>query len=238
MTNHGKEFYQCVDEVLSKLDDGVAILKQNVHSSSNKISIGTIPILSGDFITRNIGTYMRDFPQTTFDLFTCIENKEVIKGINDGVYDLGFCFKVEYENDLIFVPMLRQEIVVITKVGHELSKKKSVMLSDLQEYPLITYRENNPLGFFICNLFKEQEIIPNIMFSFDEDITISEIVAQGFGIAVLSNIPILRNYLSIIPLSITSELPILYLAYHKHSNNSKAIQKFIRLLKKSANLHE
>lgn len=234
LTNHGKEFYECVVEVLAKLDDGVAMLKQNVDSASNKIGIGTIPILTGDFITKNIRTYMKFFPQTMFDIFTCIENKEVINGINDGVYDIGFCFKVENEKDLVFVPMLRQELVVIAKVGHELSKKERLMLSDLQGYPLITYRENNPLGVFIRNLFKEQKIVPNIIFAFDEDITISEMVAQDFGIAILANIPLLENYLSVIPINIKSDSPILYLAYHKNSNHSKAIQIFIRLLKTSA----
>ena len=237
LTNYGKEFYQCVTEVLAKLEDGVATLKQNVDSDSSKIDIGTVSILPGDFISKNIRTCIKSFPQTTYDIFTCIKNKEVINGIHDGVYDVGFCYKVDNENDLVFDPMLMQDLVVIAKEGHELTKKERLMLSDIQEYPLITYRENNPLGIFIRNLFKEQKIDPNIVFAFDEEITISEMVAQDFGIAVLSNIPILRNYyLSIIPLDIKSDLPILYLAYHKHLNHSKAIQKFICLLNASATI--
>ena len=57
LTNHGKEFYKCVDDVLNKLDDGVVKLKNNVKNASNKISIAAIPILPSDFITKNIKTY-------------------------------------------------------------------------------------------------------------------------------------------------------------------------------------
>ncbi len=126
--------------------------------------------------------------------------------------------------------MLKQELVAIAKKEHELSKKEILTLSDLQEYPLITYRENNPLGIFIRNLFKEQKVVSNIEFAFDEEITISEMVAQDFGIAILVNIPILQNYLSIIPLDIKSDSPILYLAYHKNSYHSKSIKNFIHHL--------
>lgn len=236
LTNHGSEFYNCVVEVLTKLEDGVAMLKHNIDNASNKICIGTIPIFPVNFITKNIRTYMKYFPQTTFDIFTCIENIEVINGINDGVYDLGFCFKEKNESDLVFVPMLRRELVVISKVGHELSKKERLLLSDIKAYPIITYRESNPLGVFIRNLFNEEKIVPNIIFTFDDGITISEMVAQDFGIAVLTNIPILKNYLSIIPLDLKSDSPILYLVYNKNSNRSKAIQNFVRLLKMSATI--
>lgn len=210
------------------------MLKQSIDSTSIKITIGTIPIFPGNFITSNIRNFMKLYPQTKFDISTCIDNKEVIDGIKDELYDLGFCFMVDKEKDLVFVPMIKRELVVITKVGHELSMKKRLILSDLRGYPLITYRENNPLGIFIRKVFKDQNIVPNIVFAFDEEITISEMVAQDFGIAILANIPVLRHYLPIIPLDTNSDSPLLYLGYHKNSNHSKSIKNFIDLLKESS----
>jgi DNA-binding transcriptional LysR family regulator len=234
LTNHGKEFYQCVVEVLTKLEDGVAALKDNIDSASYKINIGALPIFPSNFISRGIRAYLKSHPQTKFDIFTCIDNKDVINGIYDGEYDFGFCYKEEQENDLVFVPMLRQELVVIAKTDHELSKKKKVAFSDLQEYPLISYRENHPLGIYIRSLLKEQNIFLNFTFAFDEDITICEMVAQDLGVAILNNIPILSKYLSVIPLDLKSDQPILYLAYHRNSIHLKANQKFIQLLKTKA----
>lgn len=236
LTDYGREFYQCIDEVLTLLDDGIAMLKKNAESTSNNIFIATLPLFSVEFISKNIRTFMKLYPQTKFDIFTCINNKEVINGMNDGIYDLGLCYKVDNEKDLVFVPILRQDLVIICKKDHELSKKEKITLSDLREYPLITYRESNPLGAFIRNLFKSQKVEPNIVFAFDEDITICEMVAQDFGIAVLDNMPILRDCFSIIPLDIETDLPLLYLVYHKNSMNSKVIQNFIRLLKTSSTI--
>lgn len=235
LTNYGKEFYLCVEEALTKLEHGITKLKQSSDLSKHKLSIGAVPILPSEFIPKNLRTYINSFPQTNFDIFTCMTNDEVIAGIMDGVYDIGFCSKVETEKDLTFVPMLKQEIVVLTKLDHELSKEKILMPSQLQKYPLITYRENNPLGIYIRNLFKEEEILPNITFSFDVEVTISEMVAHNFGIAVLVNTPILRSYnLAIIPLEVKSDLPILYLAYKNHWNHSDCVKNFIHFLETSS----
>ncbi len=93
LTNCGIEFYKCIEEVLAKLDDGVTMLKQDIDSTSNKITIGTVPIFPGDFISKNIKSYMKSYTQTIFDIFTRMENKEVINGINSGLYDLGFVLR-------------------------------------------------------------------------------------------------------------------------------------------------
>lgn len=234
LTTNGKDFYNCVSEVFTILNNGISALKHNIDSTSGKISIGTIPILAGNFISEKIVNFMKFYPQTKFDIYTCMGNKEVLNGIHDGLYDIGFCFKAETVKDLVFIPMLKQELVVITKVGHKLSKKDQLKLTDLLEYPLITYRENNPLGIFIRKLFLDQKLVPKIAYAFDEDITISEMVARDIGIAVLANIPLLRNYLSIIPLYINAESPVLYLAYRKTSSQPKAIQEFISFLNTNA----
>lgn len=230
LTNQGKEFYNCINDGLTKLDDGIESFKKSVNSDSYRIAIGTIPLLHGDFISKSIKTYMNFSEQTTFDLFTCLESKEIIEGIYNGIYDIGFCFKIENDTDLVFIPMIRQELVVIANKGHDLSYKERLNLNDLKDYPLITYREKNYLGIFIRKVFKEQRITPHIAYTFDGEITISEMVAHDFGIAVVANIPILKNYLSIIPLDIESESPYLYLVYHKNSNKQKSIKKFIRHL--------
>ena len=234
LTRCGKDFYIYVVAALTKLDDGIIMLKKSINMSIDKINIGTIPILSSDFIPKNIRFYTGFYPKTSFDIFTCATSKRVIAGIKNSIYDIGFCFKAESENDLCFLPMLNQELVVITKAGHQLSQKRKLELSTLGKYPLITYRENNPLGISIRSLFREQGIVPNIVSSFDEEITIREMVAQDFGIAVLANAPVLQNHnLSIIPLDVKSDLAILYLVYQKSYDYSDSVKKFIHLLKSS-----
>lgn len=232
LSNNGKEFYVCVADVLTRLEKGISLLKHNCDSSSDELNIGTIPVLSGNFIQKNIRLHTTSYPKTNFNIFSCMTNDEVITGINDGVFHIGFCSKDKKEKHVDFVPMFRHELVVITKVGHELSKKEKLLFTNLINYPLITYREKHPFGILIYNLLRKQKIVSNIIYTFDDEITISEMVAQDFGIAVVVNTPILRNFnLAIIPLDVKSDSPILYLAYHKQAIFSKPTMNFIHLLK-------
>lgn len=228
LTKHGKDFYKCVVDVLTRLEDGVAMLRQSIADESGKISIAVLPVVPGDFIPKNVRSFIGLYPNIQFDIFTCIENKQIIDGLNDGTYDIGFCHKVLNESELTFVPVIKNQLVVVAKSDSNLFKKEKLTISDLRKLPLITYRESNPIGLFIRSLFTEQNIVPNIVFSFDEEMTITEMVTEDFGVAVLADKPILHSYLSVIPLDIQTEPPVLYLAYHKNSHHSANTYNFIR----------
>lgn len=228
LTKYGKEFYNYVAEVLALLEEGISAVKQSIEIDSGKISIGALPISPANLIAKNIRSFLNKNSDVTFDIFTCIDNSDIINGVLDGVYDIGLCYKFSREKDLVYIPVLKRDFVVITKYGHELSQKGSLTISDLQDIPLITYRESNPLGLFIRNQFKNENINPNIIFSFDEEITISEMVAHDLGIAILIKLPLLQHYLSLIPLKINAEPPTLYLIYHKESDHAKIIRRFVR----------
>lgn len=228
LTKYGKEFYNYVAEVLTQLETGVSAVKQSIESDFGKISVVTLPVLPINIITKSVRTFLQKNPEITFDIYTCLDNGDIINSVLDGLYDIGLCYKIIKEKDLVYIPIMKRELIVITKNGHELSQKESLTLTDLQNIPLITYRENNPLGIFIRNQFKKENINPNIIFSFDEEVTISEMVAQDFGIAVLVKIPVFNNCLSFIPLKIKTEPPVLYLIYHKDSGHAKLIHRFVR----------
>lgn len=228
LTKYGKEFYSYVVEVLTLLEEGIYAVKQSIEHDSLKISIGSLPIVSCDFISKSVRSFKDYNPDITFDVYTCTDNNEVINGVIDGIYDIGLCFRQNNENNLVYVPVLKRELVVITKHGHELSHNDSLSLSDLLRFPLITYKERSPLGLFVRNLFKNENLTPNIVFSFDDEVTISEMVAQDLGIAILVDIPVFRHYLSIIPLDIKLEPPVIYMIYHKDSSHTKIIFSFLR----------
>lgn len=148
LTKYGKEFYNYVVEVLTRLEAGVSAVKQSIENDSSKLSIGTLPVLPVNIITKNVHTFLNKNPEISFDIYTCIDNSEIIRGVLEGTYDIGLCYKIIKENNLVYIPIMKRELVVITKYGHELSQKKSLCLTDLQNMPLITYRESNPLGLF------------------------------------------------------------------------------------------
>jgi len=142
----------------------VSAVKQSIENDSSKLSIGTLPVLPVNIITKNVHTFLNKNPEISFDIYTCIDNSEIIRGVLEGTYDIGLCYKIIKENNLVYIPIMKRELVVITKYGHELSQKKSLCLSDLQNMPLITYGKAILLAFLSEISLKRKILIPTLYF--------------------------------------------------------------------------
>lgn len=230
LTKHGKKFYSHVVTALSELDRGVSSLKQNTNIQTGTIDIGVLSTFSGNFINEAIRKYTLTYPKANFNLYDGLKN-EVIEGLKSGLYDVGFCTKDEKESNLVYIPMLYQELVLITSKDHEFSSKDVINISCLEGYPLITYRDSLPIGKTVRNLFSEHNIMPNIILAFNDESSIAGMVSQDFGIALVVNSPLLKQYdISIIPLDIKSNSHIIYLVYNKDNYQTKATENFIKYM--------
>ncbi|MNZ71637.1 HTH-type transcriptional regulator GltC [compost metagenome] len=228
LTKYGEEFYTYVRASLTELDKGIQSIKNISNLQTGSIDIGYIPTLAGDFVPKAIRGFITSFQtQTNFNLFHGM-SLEIIDGVKEGKYHLGFCSKTENEPDLVFLPMLYQEIVVITQVNHELATKESITMSEIIDYPLITYRQTLPIGKMIMNLFHEQNLKPTISHALDDEISIGGLVSEDFGIAIVANTPLLRQFkIAMIPLDTRLDSRIVYLTYNTNQYQPQAVQTFI-----------
>jgi DNA-binding transcriptional LysR family regulator len=233
LTKSGKEFYPYIETALQSIEAGVALLKQRSVCNTGKIDIGTVPALAGDFVSQIIHDYMTISPDISFNLLTN-DTKNIIPGIKSGIYDIGFCSKIDNEDELEFVPVLTQEIVVIFKNDHELAKRKKFDLSALKDYPLITYHENIPIGQTIRNILYKNNITPKIKHTFDDEASIAGMVSRDFGIAIVVNTPLLKLYnFSIMPLPIPIHPRVVYLAYLNERSHTEIVSNFIDFILKN-----
>ena len=73
---------------------------------------------------------------------------EMIEALKTERYDVIFGSYVENEPDIQFIPIMNQEMIIITPLEHPLSKKKNPGLRDLENYPIIGYEPSSGLGRF------------------------------------------------------------------------------------------
>ena len=112
LTKYGQEFYQYVNQALGVLEHGIAIMKEKSDSVTGTIDVGCIPTLLGDFLPDALDLYHEKHPQVNFNIFQD-KSIPVAEGVSAGDYDIGFCSMVENKEDLVFVPITYQELIVI-----------------------------------------------------------------------------------------------------------------------------
>ena len=226
LTKYGEEFYVHVSQALNELERGIASMKMHSGQLGGTIDIGCIPTLIGDFLPTAVQNFMKNNPKAKFNIFHGM-SIEVAHGVASGKYDLGFCSMVEQEPDLLFVPIMVQELVLIVNDTHPLAKRKSLCLNELKNYNLTTYRDTIPIGKVVRNLLRENDV--EATFSYDDEISIGGVISESNLAAIVARTPFLKQFdnLVLIPLSdVPKDTRLIYMTFSRKNFVSSSVEAF------------
>jgi DNA-binding transcriptional LysR family regulator len=118
---------------------------------------------------------------------------DILAGLKEDKYDIVFSSYQEGEPDIEFRKIGNQKLVVAVPKDHPLAIHGSVDLRDTIAYPQIYFEKGSGLRPVIDQMFEEINQFPKVAFEMEEDSSMAGLVAQGFGIAVMPDIPILKS---------------------------------------------
>ena len=230
LTKYGQEFYQYVSQALGVLEHGIAIMKEKSDSVTGTIDVGCIPTLLGDFLPDALDLYHEKHPQVNFNIFQD-KSIPVAEGVSAGNFDIGFCSMVESKEDLVFVPITYQELIVIVRNDHPLARYDSMELSTLRDYTLSTYRDTIPIGKTIRKILKDKNM--EAAYSYDDEISIAGRINRSSKAAIVADTPFLKQFDNLKKIHLT-DVPLntrmLYMVYSKKSFITAAVEAFANFM--------
>ncbi|QCX34129.1 LysR family transcriptional regulator [Caloramator sp. E03] len=228
LTKYGKIFLKHVENALSELEKGEKKVKELVSPYSGTIDMAFIYTLGSFFIPNLVKNFLNKEKNKNIKFnFSQGTTKNIVKGLKEERFDLAFCSFVEGENDIDFIPILKQELVLIVPKFHSLSKFDSIDLKDTASFPFVYYNSESGIRPVIDNLFKEVNIIPKIACEVEEDSAVVGLVSINYGIAVVPKIWILDHFnIKIIPIKNPQYTRYIYLAYVKNKYISPSANLF------------
>lgn len=230
LTKYGQEFYQYVNQALGVLEHGIAIMKEKSDSVTGTIDVGCIPTLIGDFLPDALDLYHEKHPQVNFNIFQD-KSIPVAEGVSAGDYDIGFCSMVENKEDLVFVPITYQELIVIVRNGHPLARYDSMELTTLRDYTLSTYRDTIPIGKTIRKILKDKGL--EAAYSYDDEISIAGRINRSSKAAIVADTPFLKQFDNLKKIHLT-DVPLgtrmLYMVYSKKNFITAAVEAFANFM--------
>ncbi len=234
LTKYGRLFRNDVEKSLKVLDTGVKTLKM-ASTGEGHIEFGFLRTLGSDFVPERARQFLALVPDKSinFHFHTGI-TPDLIQGLKEKKFDLVLCSKVDNEPRIEFVPIGRQDLVLIVPKDHPLAEFDEVDLADTIQFPQVFFSKESGLRAIVDNLYNEIGATPEIAYEVVEDQVIAGLVAQNFGIAVCPNI----STLSLLPVKVlTIKKPKwernFYLAYQKNRYQAPVVKSFIEFLKKS-----
>lgn len=211
-----------------------AILCSSVFIKKGQIDVAFLRTLGVDFMPKIIRSFLNanKGKQIHFNLFCDkVLTGDILTGLKEKKYDIGFCSKFDDEPLIEFIPVAKQDLVVIVPPEHPLAEKSEIHLEETLPYKQIIFKKRSGLRQIIDQLFKSIGQYPDVAFEIDEDQVAAGFVANDFGICIAPDIPILHSLnLKILPLVSPSWQRNFYMAMLKdvyHPPVVEAFKKFV-----------
>lgn len=185
LTPEGSQFLTYVEKSLEILDQGILDMK-HLSMGEGIIKLGFLRTLGMDLIPEMIHNFLEIQKEKAiqFKLHTSI-TAFLIDGLKNQKYDIVFCTNRENEPNIEFIPVSRQDLVVIVPENHPLSNRHAINLEELAPYPQVYFSHASGVRSIVDSLFEKIHVKPQIAYEIDEDIVIAGLVSKGFGVAVV-----------------------------------------------------
>lgn len=233
LTKYGRIFLEHADRILNDVALAEKQMKR-LAGSSGHVDIAYVFPLAAWYIPHMVRQFLAGGSNEKISFnFHQTNTYEMVNGLKAENYDVIFGAYVEDEPGIQFVPILKQEMIIITPLGHPLASKENVSLKDLEGYPVIGYDRNSGLGKFTLRTYTSYSLQPNIICESPDENAIASLVAEDFGIALIADVDILEHFqLEKLHLTDISLQHTVYMGYLRDHYQIPAVRSFISFIKK------
>ncbi|PZT56589.1 LysR family transcriptional regulator [Paenibacillus silvae] len=228
LTKFGKHFLQYASNALDELDRGEKKIRQLACPSKGVVELAFIYTLGARFVPRVVQAFASHEQNKEVQLlFYQGSTTDIIHQLKDERCDLAFCSKVDGEPDIEFVPIAKQELVVIVHPSHPLAAYDRVDLKSTAGYPFICFNRGSGVRPVIDQLFEQSGVTPNIICEVEEDTAMAGLVSINYGIAVMPCISSLAQFpVKAVKIASPSYERFIYLASVKNRYLAPASARF------------
>lgn len=188
LTPDGEEFLPYIKNVCNSYRELFEKSKEMQGLQKGIIRIGTFSSVSCHWLPGLIKDFKKLYPSVHFQLQQG-EYTSIVDFITEGSVDFGFVNPVAVTG-LHTVPLKQDEMLAVLPCHHPLAGNQTVTLAELSKEPFILLDEGHlsePL-----EIFKQNNLHPNIQYRVHDDYTIMSMVEKGLGISILPELVLNR----------------------------------------------
>lgn len=215
LTQFGEMLKEEGDRIIN-LADQCENLFFRIQNGGGVLRLAGVINLMGRVIPRLVKDY-REVNECPGDFqFYTESTQRIVDGIRDGKYDIGYCSRCNWKNDIEAVPFQRQDMVAVMEPGHPLARRAGISLKETLEYPQITFSDSSALHPVLKEFFTLTGKMPSAAYRAERDEVMAELAACGFGLAVMPRLPsVYRPDLAVVPITSPSWENVFYMIRRK-----------------------
>ncbi len=232
LTEAGKILFRHTQKISSHLMEIEDVLGSIQKDHQGLLKIGTTESYSKCLMPKLLSGFQTSFPAIKISLDVG-NSEEIEKSLSTYRNDLAVIGLTRISPKFESIPFLREELVLIVSPDHALSRRKSVSLKELEEYPLIIRAKGSTTRRILLQAFKDLDIHPSLLVEAASSEFIKQWVSEGRGVSVIVKRTVedeeKRGMIKTVPLveKLYFEVAFLYL---KEERFNPAIRTFVHFI--------
>lgn len=184
MTAAGAAFKKEVDEMLHRLDDGLAAASQAVDPERGAVRLAFQPSLASWLVPLLIRSFREFHPAVTFALLE-VRGPASLVALESGDADLVVGIRRLDPRRVRRLRLMDQPLILAVAPDHPLASRDSLPLSEAADETFLMLRADSSLGAYARQLCRAAGFEPEIGFESEDISTLRGFVAAGLGVAIL-----------------------------------------------------
>lgn len=228
LTSEGTAFVQSTNAIL----DQISALHQEMDDLKalvrGELKIGIPGMLATHYFPPRIAAFRELYPNLKISVYSD-GAKQLESMLCDGALDAAIIGNGGLPKELVWKPLLADEIVVCVAPDHHLANRKQITIRDLAKEPLFLFQEGNYQRAIIAKAFEDIDCKPQVSFETNLTSLLKTMTAKGGGACTLLRMAAESSSLVAIPLKPSLEVSA-GIAWRKKSYLPLATKAFIDFL--------
>ncbi len=195
ITPAGEALLQLSHRVFQDLKDTVSLISDSRHAL-----LGPVRLVGGMTVSLYVfPALLREFrrlhPQADLKI-TAGATDICTAAIRAGTADLGLLTLPIEESDLVSIPAIAEELLLVTSSTHPLARKKRIVAQDLRRQNFILFESGSNTRRVIDEFFVRESLEPRVVMETENVEIIKALVRYNHGITIISFQSVAREFAS------------------------------------------
>jgi len=192
LNKYGEIFRAHAIRAMKELSLGEERIRTLVDPVSGVVSLGFLHSFGGWLIPSLLDRYRAVAGSTTFELEGGAADL-IVEGVRSGRIDIGFVAPEPLADDLVWVPLGRENLCIEVPEGDEFDGRESISIAEIAGRPMLALGPEYGLRHVVDRLFDGLGLVPQISTEATELSTLRALVHHGSGIAIVPMPPSMQT---------------------------------------------
>ena len=217
LTEPGKELLVVAERMLHDAQNIRRLADQFSQRDAGKLELATTHTQARYILPPVVARFRQEFPKVHLAMQQA-SPAEIVRMLHEGTADIGIATEaVSRDPGLAAFPFHQWRHAVVVPKGHPLTKLRQVNLTNLAEYPLITYQPEYTGRTKIDATFARAGLSPDIVMSAVDADVIKTYVELGLGVGIVASVAVNKRdqALAVIPVEHLFEINTTWIAVRR-----------------------